>query len=167
MSSGLLCTWAEAAAGCCSCCSLGKGGEEGPCRRATWAWGDPGCCSGFCSACTGTWLWAELLLEASGQPEAYPTPGIDGGVAGMEALSFSSSWSPVWDSDVCSAWQAREPLYFATKNMKVLGDRSLQSKYLSPKASLVPAFARIAMRFPLLPHCSSRLVSPGPSMSPS
>lgn len=131
MSSGLLCTQAEAAAGCFSRCSLGEPGEEEPCRKGTRVLGDPSCCSEFCSACAGCGKEGatELLLETSGQPQTCPTPGNDGGVAGMAALSFSSSWSPVWDSEVCSAWQAGEPLYFATKNVKVHEDGSLQSKY--------------------------------------
>lgn len=74
--------------------------------------------------------------SCSWKPLASPKPVPSlGGVAGMAALSFSSSWSPAWDNKVCSAWQAGAPLYFAPKHMEVLEDGSLQSKYLSKNIS--------------------------------
>lgn len=114
--------------------------RKSPAERSPGCWGTPAATVGSALpvlACgCGKEGATELLLEASSQPQACPTPGTDGGVAGMADLYFSSSWSPVWDSEVCSAWKAGESLCFATKNMKVHEDGSLQSKY--EKKSIAP-----------------------------
>lgn len=167
MSSGLLCTRAEAACGCCSRCSLGEEGGEGPCSSSRGA-GDPARCSGFCSACAGPWLW-----EGGGHRAA---PG-----SLWPALSLSHPWVGWQGWQLCpfpplghllgtakSAQHGRqENLYILPPNIWKSLKMEVFRVNIYPKTSLAPACVRIAVRFPLLPHCSSRLVSPGPSVGPS
>lgn len=76
----------------CSRCSLGKEGEKGP------AEGPPGC-GGTLAAAVGSDLpvlargcgkegATELVLEASGQPQACPTPGLMVGWQGWKLCPF-------------------------------------------------------------------------------
>lgn len=95
-----------------------RGGRRGSCslqKGFMGAGGDPGSCSGFCSACAVTWPWEGGGCRAApsclwSAPTSMSHPWERWGVTGPVALSLSSSWS-LFGTVVSAQRDRQEDLY--------------------------------------------------------